>query len=85
VRCTQTAAGVVIEFDRREGRFHPWWQTIEVRVHGWSGGARAQLDGKPLLPQFSPDDGAVEVSVADPNQPARLSIDRATTSGGPNR
>ncbi len=85
VRCMPTAAGLVIEFDGREGRFQPWWQSIEVRVHGWSGGARAQLGGKPLVPKVSATDGALEVSIADPSQAARLSIDLATQSGGPNR
>ena len=80
VHCTQTGLGVAVEFEVREGSFQPWWQAIEVRVHGWSGGAHAQLDGAAVLPRISAQDGTVTVSIADPSRAERLSIDRATPS-----
>ena len=48
LRCSQSAEGLAIDFDKREGTFKPWWHQIEVTVHGWRGDASATLNGTPI-------------------------------------
>jgi alpha-glucosidase len=31
--------GLMLDFDRRQGTFQPWWKQISVTVHGWGGNA----------------------------------------------
>ena len=40
VRCTLGKDGLMLHFDKREGSFRPWWKTIAVTIHGWSGPAK---------------------------------------------
>ena len=42
VRCTLGKDGLMLHFDKREGRFKPWWKQIAVTVHGWSGPAKVR-------------------------------------------
>jgi alpha-glucosidase len=42
VRCTLGKDGLMLHFDKREGRFRPWWKQIAVTVHGWSGPAKVR-------------------------------------------
>ncbi|HEU0283950.1 MAG TPA: TIM-barrel domain-containing protein, partial [Sphingomicrobium sp.] len=42
VRCTPGKDGLMLHFDKREGRFKPWWKQIAVTVHGWSGPAKVR-------------------------------------------
>jgi alpha-glucosidase len=81
VRCARTDDGMVIEFDARDGRFPPWWREIDVRVHGWSGPARADLDGKPLGDRALTQPGTLQIRIDDQRGPARLSITRPQKSG----
>jgi alpha-glucosidase len=32
----------MLHFDKREGRYKPWWKQIAVTVHGWSGPAKVR-------------------------------------------
>jgi alpha-glucosidase len=34
ISCTATATGVRLRFGARQGRWRPWWKTINVTVHG---------------------------------------------------
>jgi alpha-glucosidase len=73
VRCVQSDAGIDIDFDAREGRFHPWWHQVTVRVHHWAGGAQAFLDRKRIAdPQVR--DGVLSVTLDDPSGKSRLSL-----------
>jgi alpha-glucosidase len=73
VRCVQSDAGIDIDFDAREGRFHPWWHQVTVRVHHWAGGAQAFLDRKRIAdPQVR--DGVLNVTLDDPSGKSRLSL-----------
>ena len=36
----------MLHFDKREGRYKPWWKQIAVTVHGWSGPAKVRGDGR---------------------------------------
>ena len=42
VRCTLGKDGLMLYFDKREGRYRPWWKQIAVTVHGWSGPAKVR-------------------------------------------
>jgi len=46
IRCTQGKDGLMVHFDKRVGRYKPWWKQIEVTVHGWGGPVRVRADGK---------------------------------------
>jgi alpha-glucosidase len=76
VRCAQTDDGIVVQFERREGQFQPWWHVIEVRIHDWHGAARADLDGKVLNDHIVPVLGTLAVRIDDQARPKRLSITR---------
>jgi len=73
VHCVETATGIDLAFDAREGRFQPWWRQVEVRVHHWSGGAQAFLDGKRIADPVT-EAGVLRVTVDDPSRKARLSL-----------
>ena len=34
ISCTPTASGVRLHFGARQGKWRPWWKSIEVTVHG---------------------------------------------------
>jgi alpha-glucosidase len=76
VRCSQTATGIEIQFEAREGQFQPWWSRIEVRVHEMRGRARAQLNGRPLQSVQTSTSRMLTVLIDDQRGPARLSIDQ---------
>jgi alpha-glucosidase len=69
----QTAAGVDIDFDAREGRFQPWWHEVTVRVHHWAGGAQAYLDRKHIADPVVRD-GVLSVTIDDSRDKSRLSL-----------
>jgi alpha-glucosidase len=73
VRCTQTAAGMDIDFDPREGGYQPWWHQVTVRVHRWRSDARATLDGK-RVQDVAARNGLLIVTIGDPMRKSRLSI-----------
>ena len=37
IRCTVRPTGVSLQFGPRQGRYRPWWKSIEVTVHGPQG------------------------------------------------
>ena len=87
VRCARTDDGMVVEFDAREGQFQPWWRQIDVHVHGWTGSARVDLDGKPLGDRALTLTGAsqgqagtLQVRIDDQRGPSRLTISRPQKS-----
>ena len=78
VHCSQTAAGMDIDFGPREGRYQPWWRQVTLRVHHWTGehwtgDARATLDGK-RIQDLASRDGLLIVTIGDPGKRSRLSL-----------
>jgi alpha-glucosidase len=73
VRCVHTAAGIDIEFEAREGQYRPWWHQVLVRVHHWTRGAQAFLDGKRIADPLV-QEGVLSVTLGDPGGKARLSL-----------
>jgi alpha-glucosidase len=78
VHCVKTAAGMELHFEAREGRFQPWWHQVAVRVHHWTGGAQAFLDGKRIADPVT-QAGVLSVTIDDPSTESRLSL--KATSG----
>jgi len=56
VRCTVSADGMTIAFDKRQGSFSPWWKQIAVTVHGWKGAGAVRQGTRTL--SASRDDAA---------------------------
>jgi alpha-glucosidase len=75
VHCAESATGIDLDFDAREGRFQPWWRQVEVRVHHWSGGAQAFLGGKRIADPVTRA-GVLRVTLDDPSGESRLSLKR---------
>lgn len=73
VHCLKTDAGIDLDFDAREGRFQPWWHQVTVRVHHWSGGALAFLDGKRIADPVT-SSGILSVTIDAPTGQSRLSL-----------
>jgi alpha-glucosidase len=73
VRCVQTATGIDIEFEARAGQYRPWWHQVLVRVHHWTRGAQAFLDGKRIADPLV-QEGVLSVTLGDPGGKARLSL-----------
>jgi hypothetical protein len=73
VHCTQTDAGIDLDFAAREGRFQPWWHQVAVRVHHWRRGAQAFLDGKRIADPVT-QAGVLRVTIDDPSGQSRLSL-----------
>jgi alpha-glucosidase len=42
IRCDEGYAGLSLHFDSRAGSYRPWWNRIEVLVHGWNRDAAVQ-------------------------------------------
>jgi alpha-glucosidase len=72
VRCTATAEGVAVNFDKREGAYSPWWKAIRVVVHDWQGAAHATLGGHALAATV--DAEAQTASLTIPDQPRAISL-----------
>jgi alpha-glucosidase len=66
VRCFRDGSGVLrVEFQAREGDFRPWWRSIALVVHGWSGGASARYEGHGLAVERDADHAALKLSLPD--------------------
>ena len=42
IRCEETPGGLRIVFGQRQGSWKPWWDGIELHVHGWDDAAAPQ-------------------------------------------
>jgi alpha-glucosidase len=73
VHCVQTAAGIDIDFDAREGRYPAWWRQVTLRVHHWTEEAQAFLNGKRVADPLVRD-GVLSVTLADPSAKTRLAL-----------
>jgi alpha-glucosidase len=74
VRCeTGANGGLTLSFDQRQGRFTPWWRTIAVTVHGWTGGAAVSAHDAGTVTS-SPEARTVRFTLPDQLRAARVTI-----------
>jgi alpha-glucosidase len=66
IRCTQGKDGLMVQFDKRVGRYKPWWRQMKVFVHGWTGPARVRANGRDV--PATTDEGATAVAFTLPDQ-----------------
>ena len=64
MRCTITPTGLSIDFAKPEGSFKPWWKSIAVTVHNWTGTGAVMTKGKRVVAEQ--DNAAVTTSVIVP-------------------
>ena len=72
VGCTSRA----IAFGPREGRFRPWWTTIAVTVHGWTGGVPVvKRDGRPVPASIDAATQTLTFELPDMGKPSTVTFD----------
>lgn len=77
IRCTVTPTGLAIEFGAREGHYQPWWQGLDIVVHGWTGSApKAVLGGNAVAVVADAGAGTVSIHIPDQASVATLRLDR---------
>ena len=65
-RCSVGRSGALqVEFQPREGDFHPWWRSITLTVHGWKGGATARYAGHDLPVERDADHSVLRLRLPD--------------------
>jgi alpha-glucosidase len=64
VRCSMTANGVTVTFDKREGAYQPWWKAVRIVVHGWQGGGAAKMAGLALDARVDADAGTIDATIS---------------------
>lgn len=70
-----------LTFAAREGRYRPWWSTVRVVLHGWTGrAAQVRLDGRNLPAQIDARAQTLSFDLPDLAKTARVSIE-----AGPDR
>jgi alpha-glucosidase len=74
IRCHETATGLEVEFEAREGQYGPWWPAIELNVHSWQGPASASLAGQSLAVQVDSDTHVLSLLVPDQNGAAQITV-----------
>ncbi|MDB5675692.1 MAG: alpha-glucosidase [Sphingomonas bacterium] len=72
IRCEMGADGMLaLSFDARDGRFAPWWRSIAVTVHGWTGDAAVTGQGA-IAANASPH--GLHFVLPDQRRAARITI-----------
>ena len=74
VRCAVTADGLTIDFAPAEGSFRPWWHSIAVTVHDWSGAAIVQRDRTAVASRTASAEGVARFEVDGTNGGMHLSV-----------
>jgi alpha-glucosidase len=65
-QCVRDSSGALrVEFLPREGDFHPWWRSISLTVHGWTGGASASFGGHDLPVERDAVHGVLRLELPD--------------------
>ena len=65
-RCSVGRSGALqVEFQPREGDFHPWWRSITLTVHGWKGAATASYVGHEVPVASDADHGLLRLELPD--------------------
>jgi alpha-glucosidase len=76
IRCTQTAEGISIDFEAREGRYAPWWSAIAVTVHGWDGAAKVRQGRRVFAARPGAQGHSLAFVLPDQQRASRILIER---------
>jgi alpha-glucosidase len=76
VRCSVSPDGVSLLFDKREGRFAPWWKQIAVTVHGWRGAGSVRQGGRTLATTTDDTSQVLRFTMADMGRAGEVTIAR---------
>jgi alpha-glucosidase len=60
-----SSGALQVEFQPREGDFHPWWRSITLTLHGWKGGATASYAGHDIPVERDADHGLLRLELPD--------------------
>ncbi|SDA20111.1 TIM-barrel domain-containing protein [Sphingomonas sp. NFR15] len=74
VRCAASPHGLSIDFDPRAGHFTPWWTKIAVTVHGWSGRADVEHDGRQTEAIVDSAAKTVSFTILAPKHASRIAL-----------
>nr|WP_276318454.1 DUF5110 domain-containing protein [Sphingomonas sp. UV9] len=82
VRCTITPTGLSIDFAKPEGGFKPWWKSITVTVHNWTGTGAATVRGKRVAAMQDGAAGSATIAVPAQNAAGTIVVEgRQSTAG----
>ena len=82
VRCTITPTGLSIDFAKPEGSFKPWWKSIAVTVHNWTGSGTATVKGKRVAVMQDSATGSSTIAVPAQNAAGTIVVEgRQATAG----
>jgi alpha-glucosidase len=82
LRCAVRADAITLDLDARDGSYAPWWNRIEVVVHGvTSAPRRVRLGDSQIAGRYDAASETLRVEIADSAAAARLTIDTAAQSG----
>ncbi len=73
--CAASADHLIVTFAARRGGFPPWWTSIALDIHGWTGPAPVvRLNGDLVASRFDPATQCVRIVVPDQSGSAVLTI-----------
>jgi alpha-glucosidase len=76
IRCaTAAGGGLRIIFERRDGRYRPWWKQIEVIVHDRPGSSRVSSAAVPVRSANDPSADTVKFYIPDVPTGGTITVD----------
>lgn len=82
IRCQATDEGLSINFESRQGRYRPWWKTIELDIHGWQGPADALVAGQPVTVQVDANAHTLRLLIPDQSGPSQVTVRHSVANTG---
>ncbi|SEM98745.1 alpha-glucosidase [Sphingomonas gellani] len=76
IRCTRTAEGIRIDFDRRQGSFRPWWREMRVTVHSWTGAGTVSARNRAVASDTDATAQTLSFTLPDQARAASVTIAR---------
>jgi alpha-glucosidase len=76
IRCEQTGEGLRLSFERRTGSYKPWWRSIAVTVHDWSGDATIRSGSRRFAREVDATVRTLRFTIPDQPRAATIGISR---------
>jgi alpha-glucosidase len=74
IGCMVTPSGIAIQFGPRQGAYKPWWRSISVTIHGWTGAA--SVSNIPSAPRADETAKTVSFTIADQPRTSEILVTR---------